>query len=260
MSIHLFVFTAKKSNRKYLVKKPKSEVLQRILQWLQQQRDNQVLDESLLDGCTYHSSCTKKVSLNITYAKKRVASSAKEEVTDASPVKKPLTRSEVCSFNLLLCVVCQEEITERLHQAKSDACNNQLKHGFQTAPKSLAAVRVQLGGVMKNRSTLHQHLNKAHQTIQRSRVIQLVATFDKLGLSMAKKDDKRLFNIATGKLFPEHIHKLLPSVTATYVQLLSAFWTERFSTDSRTSLFSPIKKVSTPVFKNCQKKEKLEIN
>ena len=36
-------------------------------------------------------------------------------------------------------------------------------------------------------STLHHHLNKAHQTNQSPRVIQFVATFDKLGLSMAEK-------------------------------------------------------------------------
>ena len=34
---------------------------------------------------------------------------------------------------------------------------------------------------------MHQHLNKAHQTNQSPRVIQFVATFDKLGLSMAEK-------------------------------------------------------------------------
>ena len=63
-------------------------------------------------------------------------------MADVSLVKKPLTRSEVCSFNPLLCVVCHEETTEPLHQTKSDAHNNQLKHVFQTAPKSLAAIRV----------------------------------------------------------------------------------------------------------------------
>ena len=73
---------------------------------------------------------------------KRIASYAKEEVTNVSPVKKPLTRSKVCSFNPLLFVVCQEETTEPLHQVKPDPCDNQLKHTFQTAPKLLAAVRV----------------------------------------------------------------------------------------------------------------------
>ena len=63
-------------------------------------------------------------------------------MTDVSPVKKPLTRSEVCSFNPLLCVVCHEETFKSLHQPKSDAHNNQLKHVFHTAPKSLAAIRV----------------------------------------------------------------------------------------------------------------------
>ena len=115
-------------------------------------------------------------------------------------------------------------------------------------------------GVTKNRSTLHHHLNKAHQTIQSSRVIQLVAMFDKLGLSMAEKDNKRLYNIATGKVFPEHIYKLLLSVTATGEQLLSEFCTERLSTDNKTSLFSPIKKVNIPVFRSCEKKEKVKIN
>ena len=42
-----------------------------------------------------------------------------------------------------------------------------------------------IGEVTKNRPTLHQNLNKARQTIQISRVIQLVAKFDNLGLSMA---------------------------------------------------------------------------
>ena len=63
-------------------------------------------------------------------------------MTDVSPVKKPLTRSEVCYFNPFLCVVCQEETTEPLYQTKSDARDNQLKHAFQIAPKSLEAVRV----------------------------------------------------------------------------------------------------------------------
>ena len=113
-----------------------------------------------------------------------------------------------------------------------------------------------MGGVTKNRSTLHHHPNKAHQTTQNSRVIQLEATIDKLGLSMAEKDDKRLYNIATGKIFLEHIYKLPLSVTATSEQLLSEFCTESLSTDSKISLLSPIKKVNTPVFKSCEKKEK----
>ena len=117
-----------------------------------------------------------------------------------------------------------------------------------------------MGGVTKNRSTLHQHPNKAHQAIQSSRVIQLEATIDKLGLSMAEKDDKRLHNIATGKIFLEHIYKPLLSVTATSEQLLSEFCTESLSTDSKISLLSLIKKVNTPVFKSCEKKEKVKIN
>ena len=76
------------------------------------------------------------------YAKKRVASSAKEEVTHISPVKKPLTRSEVCSLDPLLYVLCQEETTDPLHQEKYNPRANQLKHALQTAPKSLALVRV----------------------------------------------------------------------------------------------------------------------
>ena len=67
-----------------------------------------------------------------------------------------------------------------------------------------------MGGVTKNRSALPHHLNKAYQTIQSSRVIELVATFDKLGLLIAEKDAQRLYNIATGKIFPEHIYKPLP--------------------------------------------------
>lgn len=78
-------------------------------------------------------------------------------------------------------------------------------------------------GVTKNRSTLHHHQNKAHQTIQSSRVIQLAATFDKSGLPMAEKDVQRLYNMATGKILPEHICKLLLSVTATAEQLLYTF-------------------------------------
>ena len=109
-------------------------------------------------------------------------------------------------------------------------------------------------GVTKNKSTLHHHLNEAHQTIQSSRVIQLVVTFDKLGFWMAEKDDKRLCNIASGKIFPEHIYKPLLSLTATGGKLLSEFWTDWLSTDSKTSLLSPIKKVNTPVFNRCKKK------
>lgn len=80
-----------------------------------------------------------------------------------------------------------------------------------------------MGGVTKNRSPLHHHLNKTHQTNQNSREIQLVATLDKLGLTMAEKDFKRLYNMATGKIFPEQIYKLLLSVTATAEQLLPKF-------------------------------------
>ena len=77
---------------------------------------------------------------------------------------------------------------------------------------------------------------------------------------MAGKDNKTLYNIATGKIFPEQICKPLLSLTATGEQPLSEFCTERLSTDSRTSLFSPIKKVNTPVFKICEKKGKVKIN
>ena len=77
---------------------------------------------------------------------------------------------------------------------------------------------------------------------------------------MAGKDNKTLYNIATGKIFPEQICKPLLSFTATGEQPLSEFCTERLSTDSRTSLFSPIKKVNTPVFKICEKKGKVKIN
>ena len=111
------------------------------------------------------------------------------------------------------------------------------------------------GGVTKNIPTFHHHLIKAHQTIQSSRMIQLVVTFDKLRLSMEEKDDKRLYNTATGKICPEHIHKPLRSVTTTGgLQLLSEFCTERLSTDSKTSFFSPIKKMNIPIFKSCKRK------
>ena len=63
-------------------------------------------------------------------------------MTDVSSVKKPLTRSEVCSFNSLLCLERQEETTNSPHQEKSDARYKQVNHAFQTAPKSLAAERV----------------------------------------------------------------------------------------------------------------------
>ena len=76
---------------------------------------------------------------------------------------------------------------------------------------------------------------------------------------MADKDEERLCNIATGKIFPEHVYKPLLSVTATGEQLLSEFRTERLSTDNKTLLFSPIKKVNTPVFKSCEKKGKVKI-
>ena len=68
------------------------------------------------------------------YAKKRVASSAKEEVTHISPVKKPLTRSEVCSLDPLLYVLCQEETTDPLHQEKYNPRVNQLKMHFKLHP------------------------------------------------------------------------------------------------------------------------------
>ena len=58
-----------------------------------------------------------------------------------------------------------------------------------------------MAGVKKKRCTLHHHVNKAHHTIQSSRVIQLVATFDKLGLSMVEQDDKIIYDIVTGKIF-----------------------------------------------------------
>ena len=73
-----------KKQQENLIKKRNIEVMWHILQWLQQQRSSQVVDESSLDAWTYHSSCAKKVSLSITYAKKRIASSSKEEVTDVS--------------------------------------------------------------------------------------------------------------------------------------------------------------------------------
>ena len=73
---------------------------------------------------------------------------------------------------------------------------------------------------------------------------------------MAEKNDKRICNIATGDIFPEHIYKLLLSVTATGEQLLSEFCTDLLSTDSKTLLLSPIKKVNTPIFKSCEKKSK----
>ena len=127
-----------KKQQENLIKKRNIEVMWHILQRLQQQRSSQVVDESSLDAWTYHSSCAKKVSLSITYAKKRIASSSKEEVTDVSQVKKPLTQSEVCAFNSLLCVYVKKKLPS-LFTGQSD---NQLKYAFHTAPKSLAAVRV----------------------------------------------------------------------------------------------------------------------
>ena len=47
-----------------------------------------------------------------------------------------------------------------------------------------------MGGVTENSSTFHHHLNKAHKTIQSFRLIQFLARFGKLELSMAEKDTK----------------------------------------------------------------------
>ena len=97
---YIYLFILSKKQQETWIKKSNVAVLCLILQWLQQQRGSQVLDESLLDGWTHQSSSAKKVSLNITHAKKRVASSVKEEVPDVLPVKKPVTQFEVCSFNI----------------------------------------------------------------------------------------------------------------------------------------------------------------
>ena len=73
---------------------------------------------------------------------------------------------------------------------------------------------------------------------------------------MADKDEERLCNIATGKIFPEHVYKPLLSVTVTGEQLLSEFRTERLSTDNKILLFSPIKKAKHPFSRVLKRKEK----
>ena len=142
---YIYLFILSKKQQETWIKKSNVAVLCLILQCLQQQRGSQVLDESLLDGWTHQSSSAKKVSLNITHAKKRVASSVKQEVPDVLPVKKPVTQFEVCSFNHLMCVVCQETI-ESLYKARSDACDKKLQHASQTAVCLMTINTIQDGG------------------------------------------------------------------------------------------------------------------
>ena len=69
-----------------------------------------------------------------------------------------------------------------------------------------------MGGVEKKKPKLHHHLNKAHSDIQARRVKSLVTPLEDFGLFMSAREDNRLYNIVTGKVFPEEICDKLFSI------------------------------------------------
>ena len=63
---------------------------------------------------------------------------SEEKMTNHIMSSRKLTRSMLPTYNMNMCIVCQEKTEESLHQIMSDACDNQLRNAFQVAPFTLA--------------------------------------------------------------------------------------------------------------------------
>ena len=125
--------------------------------------------------------------------------------------------------------------------------------------KDIVSQMEELGGTKQRSLQSHHNLNPSFIKRQSARIIKLVGTFDTLQFSMDTLKDERLYNLITGMVFPTSSYKAVLSIVPDGKKLDELFLKERVLQNSTVSIFAPVKKTNTPVFKRSGIKKKARI-
>ena len=109
-----------------------------------------------------------------------------------------------------------------------------------------------MGGSEKNQQHIHHMLNKYRKGVQSNKVVNLVKTFDTFKLQFTDIVDHRLYNIVTGRVFPDAARDVLAVYNKGF-ELFHKFTEERLQISSEVSIWAPLKKVNLMTFKKCDK-------
>jgi hypothetical protein len=132
---------------------------------------------------------------------------------------------------------------------------------FLIAPilKEIVNDMQKMGGSPEEQNLLHHQLINRRLLLQNRDVSRLVDVFNEFGLFEGERDDKRMYNLISGRIFSVNCERLL-HITEDGTKLYDEFIKERLQENGTTDIFSPIKKVNAPVFKKSGKSQRITLN
>ena len=88
---------------------------------------------------------------------------------------------------------------------------------------------------------------QAKQSVQNKDVSSLVHVFNEIDLCEGEREDKPMYNLVSGRIFPKNCNKLL-EINNEENKLYGEFISERLQEEINIDIFAPLNKVNDPIF------------